>query len=67
MIFYKNLTERCTSKRKESGLSVEELAARTGLEPRIIEEFESGSSKITVEDFFKILDALGIELKAAAI
>lgn len=65
MIFYKNLAIRCAEKRKEAALTIEELAQRAGLSPETVELFEKGNSKITAEDFFKILDALDIELSAA--
>ena len=61
------MAEKCTAKRKEASLTTEELAQRAGLSVQTIELFEKGNSKITVEDFFKILDALNIEVRAAAI
>ena len=65
MIFYKNLAERCAAKRKEAALTSEELAQRAGLSVETIESFENGNGKIMAEDFFKILNALDIELSAA--
>ena len=64
MVFYKILVEKCLDKRNELNLSQEELVERTGLDLNTINLFESGSEKITVEAFLKIIDNLKVELTA---
>ena len=64
MVFYKILVEKCLDKRNELKLSSEELVERTGLDLETIQLFESGSEKISVEAFLKIIDNLKIELSA---
>ena len=64
MVFYKILVEKALDKMKELGLSEEELVYRTGLDPETLKAFQSGSTKIPVESFLKIMDSLKIELTA---
>lgn len=64
MVFYKILVEKCLEKRNELNLTPEELVERTGLDLKTVQLFESGSEKISVEAFLKIIDSLKIELSA---
>jgi transcriptional regulator with XRE-family HTH domain len=66
MVFYKVLVEKAIDKKKELDLDTTQLAARAGVREEIINDFENGSTKISVESFLKILDALNIALSAGS-
>ena len=66
MVFYKVLVEKALDKKKELDLDTAQLAARSGLSEDVINDFEAGSTKISVEGFLRILDALNIALSASS-
>ena len=65
MVFYKVLVQKALAKKKELDLDTTQLAARAGLSEDVVKEFEAGSTRISVESFLKILDALDIALSAS--
>lgn len=48
--------------RKRSGLSQRELAGRLGVSQRYLSELETGKPKVLNEQFFSVMEKLGIEL-----
>ncbi len=53
-----------TMKRNSLGLSHDDIAAKTGLSPFEIVSIEAGSNNEKVENLFKILSALDIQINA---
>ena len=48
--------------RQRSGLSQRELASRLGVSQRYLSELETGKPKVLNEQFFAVMEKLGIEL-----
>lgn len=49
--------------RKEQGLTQQELAERVGVKQQVISRFEREKHIPTLDNFLKILDGVGLELK----
>ncbi len=49
--------------RKEQGLTQQELADRVGVQQQVISRFEREKHIPTLDNFLKILDGVGLELK----
>lgn len=58
--FYNDMGKRIVMKRKQLGLSQEELAARADVSPQMLSTAERGSKSILSENLFKISQALGV-------
>ena len=56
----KELGRRLARRRKESGLDVESLGARTAVAPRLIEDFEKGQGALGVGALTRLASALGV-------
>jgi transcriptional regulator with XRE-family HTH domain len=52
---------RLTQLREEQGLSVAELASRTGLDPLVIRSMEAGERNIHLTTIFRLAVGLGVE------
>lgn len=48
--------------RRRTGLSQRELASRLGVSQRYLSELETGKPKVLNDQFFSVLEKLGIEL-----
>lgn len=58
--FYNEMGRRIVMKRKQLGLSQEELAARAEVSPQMLSTAERGSKSILSENLLKISRALGV-------
>ena len=58
--FYNEMGKRIVAKRKQLGLSQEELAARAEVSAQMLSTAERGSKSILSEDLMKISRALGV-------
>lgn len=48
--------------RQRTGLSQRELASRLGVSQRYVSELETGKPKVLNDQFFSVMEKLGIEL-----
>lgn len=62
----KSVGESIRDLRTERGLSIRELAIKTGLSSAAISRWESGKRIPSVESFNKVMDALNAELTVIA-
>ena len=51
---------RLSQLREEQGISIEQLAARTGLDPSDIARIESGEQDLPITAIFRLAEGLGI-------
>ncbi|MBQ6381400.1 MAG: helix-turn-helix transcriptional regulator [Clostridia bacterium] len=58
--FYSEMGKRIVMKRKQLGLSQEELAARADVSPQMLSTAERGSKSILSENLMKISKALNV-------
>lgn len=58
--FYSDMGKRIVSRRKQLGLSQEELAEIADVSPQMISTAERGSKSILSENLLKLSDALGV-------
>lgn len=58
--FNSEMGKRIIKKRKQLGLSQEELAARADVSPQMLSTAERGSKSVLSENLFKISHALGV-------
>ncbi|MBQ3432573.1 MAG: helix-turn-helix transcriptional regulator [Clostridia bacterium] len=58
--FYNEMGSRIIKKRKQLGLSQEELAARADVSPQMLSTAERGSKSILSENLLRISTALGV-------
>lgn len=58
--FYNEMGKRIVARRKQLGLSQEDLAARADVSPQMISTAERGSKSILSENLLKLSEALGV-------
>lgn len=58
--FYNEMGDRIIKRRKQLGLSQEELAARADVSPQMVSTAERGSKSILSENLLKLSIALGV-------
>ncbi|MDE5994630.1 MAG: helix-turn-helix domain-containing protein [Oscillospiraceae bacterium] len=58
--FYNDMGKRIITRRKQLGLSQEELAARADVSPQMISTAERGSKSILSENLLKLSNALDV-------
>lgn len=58
--FYNEMGDRIIKRRKQLGLSQEELAARADVSPQMVSTAERGSKSILSENLWKLSIALGV-------
>lgn len=58
--FYSNMGKRIVTRRKQLGLSQEELAELADVSPQMISTAERGSKSILSENLLKLSNALGV-------
>lgn len=58
--FYNEMGDRIIKRRKQLGLSQEELAARADVSPQMVSTAERGSKSILSENLLKLSLALGV-------
>ena len=59
------LSKLIKEKRKETGISQQELSAKSGLGLRLIREIEQGKTSMRVDKVNQLLNLFGMELIAA--
>lgn len=57
---YSDMGKRIVQKRKQLGLSQEELAARADVSPQMLSTAERGSKSVLSDNLMKISNALGV-------
>lgn len=58
--FYNDMGERIIARRKQLGLSQEELASRADVSPQMVSTAERGSKSILSENLLNLSHALGV-------
>lgn len=58
--FYNDMGKRIVTRRKQLGLSQEELAALADVSPQMVSTAERGSKSILSENLLKLSNALGV-------
>ncbi len=58
--FYNDMGERIIARRKQLGLSQEELASRADVSPQMVSTAERGSKSILSENLLNLSNALGV-------
>jgi y4mF family transcriptional regulator len=59
------LSKLIKQKRKETGITQEELSAKSGLGLRLVREIEQGKASMRVDKVNQLLNLFGMELMAA--
>lgn len=60
---YTKLVRTFRNLRKSKKVSMEELSERVGVEPKMISRFETGETSISLRNFCKLAEGLGLEVK----
>lgn len=58
----KQVGQRLRDRRTGVGLSVDQLAARSGCKPREIEAFEAGEQRLGAQKMFELCSVLGVDV-----
>lgn len=60
---FSHIGDQIAKIRKMKGLTIEELAKKTGLYPLRVAQIEAGQVRATTDELYQIKTALGVDLK----